>query len=694
MDDLNKRSRTELLEDILAKYTVGNERSYRSARWLESRFDSPVWRARMNHLTELDWRVKLQDGTLLTSPKNQVLLTTLREWLIARLHADTTGGRLYAPLVEWYRFIDTLHCIDYMLLRADRLGILERGLGSLSQNDMRAMLATIASHRTVTTSIYGWPSMLSSFYRDVIKQLPSDCMQIARAIVPDIEDSIPDEESRLTDLSESEILLARCWLAINGHYRRGNNGYRLSPRLAGQVEAFYSCTLYGRSVTFPIPTELCIGQDQTVRTEYPRSQTCRPDDRCSSFKIRQFVTAVCSLRLLNSKEVSAPTFDSSDLKDFATSLDAKEPGRHRTLPHVVILNALRAATEYALQYGQSLVDAYLSLARAAHASGENVNVYARRVGDISEHLPDLCKQLGVRKWTIEPQRSGPTAEPALTHEERFALIRSNAGLYECLLVLYGAVHIVVGTLMARRVGELFDLLALSCLDQSATRLVFKNRKSGFAGMRETEARPIPPLGVRLIRILESLQSGLIEIGALRSPQRLFNTPASSGRSWLKKSPHQCFRFLDLFCDWSETPLDELGRRYYIRQHQLRRFFAMLFFWGGGFGGLDTLRWFLGHSRVEQVWRYITESVPGVTIRSVAAEWAVYALKHSTKEAEQLSEALTRELGVENFDVLDEEALQMHIEDLIDEGKVSIEPEFLDDGRRYRIAVIIRPKVPA
>lgn len=37
---------------------------------------------------------------------------------------------------------------------------------------------------------------------------------------------------------------------------------------------------------------------------------------------------------------------------------------------------------------------------------------------------------------------------------------------------------------------------------------------------------------------------------------------------------------------------------------------MCFFWGSGFGSLDTLRWFLGHTNVEYVYHYITESTSG------------------------------------------------------------------------------------
>lgn len=49
---------------------------------------------------------------------------------------------------------------------------------------------------------------------------------------------------------------------------------------------------------------------------------------------------------------------------------------------------------------------------------------------------------------------------------------------------------------------------------------------------------------------------------------------------------------NIFYDFTEVECEN-NKRFYMRQHQLRRFFAMAFFWGNGFGSMDTLRWFLG-----------------------------------------------------------------------------------------------------
>ena len=47
---------------------------------------------------------------------------------------------------------------------------------------------------------------------------------------------------------------------------------------------------------------------------------------------------------------------------------------------------------------------------------------------------------------------------------------------------------------------------------------------------------------------------------------------------------------------------------------------MCFFWGSGFGSLDTLRWFMGHTNIEHVYHYITESTSGEVLRNVKTQF--------------------------------------------------------------------------
>jgi hypothetical protein len=441
---------------------------------------------------------------------------------------------------------------------------------------------------------------------------------------------------------------------------------------------------------FPVAKELCLGGGVKPSIEYPRARVRGVfDERSMEYRNRSIVAIVGRLCLLREAGLPAPTVNLKSLKSFAAALDTKTSGRFRTPPKSVVFPALRSAIEFTIAHGTALVDTYLAVARAAAAAGLTIADLSA-TGCFESHLTPECRAMGVRRWTIEPDAVA-RSPVGVRNAEWYAALRKNVGLFEALRVLFGAVQIVVGLLSARRVGALRRLLASGCLDASRTRLVFENMKSGFGGMRDTIARPIPPIAVRCIDLLIRIHSEP-DVSEARGGDKLFAAPRMFERGFATTVSNADYNeSLDYFCDWAELSLNREGHRYYIRQHQLRRFFVMLFFWGGGFGGLDTLRWFLGHGSAHHLWHYITEVVQGATIRSVSAEWVTYGLKHATKEAELLAQELKLHFGTDDFSALDEEALCAHLEDLIDEGRLIIEPQFLDNEDRYRIAVVLHPK---
>jgi hypothetical protein len=568
-------------------------------------------------------------------------------------------------------------------------------MSGVTTNDLAAVIGTIGSNRSILKTIYCWPERLSEFLRRKIDELKPEQFEAARLDIPDLETGIPDEADRLSSLSEREIVRARAWLHANSKLKKGKADFRLQPDVRALVDEIYPSAIGKHSVNFWVPEELCIGPGHRVVTEFPRARVVSErDERMSTATIKTFVRALSTLRLLAGEGLRVPAIDPDDLKGAVVSADTKPGGRYRTLPHEVVFTAIRKGIEFALEYGDDLVDSYLAAVEAAASAGESIAVYFG-AHDIRSVLRPSTLRLGVDRWCIEPFGEGSSSLAGVGSAEYHRLLRLNVGLYESIRVLFGGIQIVVGTLMARRQGELVDLPGKGCLDADREFLIFRNRKSGIGGMRRSEARPIPPIAVKLIGMLERLQDGLVRSGSIPSHVQLFSTPRRVGgyakRNFLTQNSRKGYsESIDFFCDWMETPRDRYGKRYYIRQHQLRRFFAMLFFFGGGFGGMETLRWFLGHTDPEHLWNYITEFTPGETIRSVAAEWAAYGVLHGTIEAEMLGAELASHFGTTNFSILEEDALVMFLEDLIEEGRLTVAPEFLDGGQRYRIAVVLKP----
>lgn len=244
--------------------------------------------------------------------------------------------------------------------------------------------------------------------------------------------------------------------------------------------------------------------------------------------------------------------------------------------------------------------------------------------------------------------------------------------------------------MGRRVGELQELHASNCLDASEQWLVFQNRKSTYNlfGIRQVEVRPIEPIAVQMIKNLVRMQKILKRLGYIDDLMEIFCSPSTRGDlSLAAANAYNYNQNLDFFCDYFETETNEDGRRYYIRQHQLRRFFAMLFFYSSSFGGLETLQWMLGHTDVKHVWHYITEAMDGATLNGAKVQYVAEALHDGDIESfESLATLMAARYGTEDFSIVDTDELEDYLADLLDNGTITIEPEFFtnDDGHRFRV----------
>jgi len=197
--------------------------------------------------------------------------------------------------------------------------------------------------------------------------------------------------------------------------------------------------------------------------------------------------------------------------------------------------------------------------------------------------------------------------------------------------------------------------------------------------------------VRLLKKLERMREELASMGIANQDKGLFAFPRvhSPGHLMLADDAN-CNGLLDRFCDYFETPVNKDGLRHYIRQHQLRRFFALLFFWGNSYAGLETLRWFLGHSDPEHLYRYITESTPGDVLRDVKVDFALEQLRARHPSADQLARVIAERFGVNAIQLMDSDELLDFVETLLLESMLHIEPHFFvgHSGREYTILIVV------
>ncbi|HRN46073.1 MAG TPA: hypothetical protein PLH20_15075, partial [Flavobacterium sp.] len=258
---------------------------------------------------------------------------------------------------------------------------------------------------------------------------------------------------------------------------------------------------------------------------------------------------------------------------------------------------------------------------------------------------------------------------------------------------------------------------------SVKSLVMKTGVGGDNEVKATTQRPIIRSVARLMWKIEAFNKKIIELG-IKLP-RLFNLLGTSEKT-LQFTNSITISPYTYICDYFETPfINENGipKKLYFSNHQLRRFFAMMFFWTNGYDGLDTIRWMLGHSSTEHLYHYITESNNGAVLNGIKAAHLVnevqngqletidilrkaisqyYDVEQANIELERISDAVRDYIDDEDFETrpshisnADISAIENTIYKLLHDDVIRLEPEFFTIEREgvaiqdYRMILEVR-----
>ncbi|OKB66586.1 hypothetical protein BHU62_12005 [Serratia marcescens] len=688
------------LDFITHSFNAGSK-LFHSAEWLNSQFDDPVWATRIAQNSKkdtiIDFRVRLNDGLLLTHPRHQSLLESIKSYLCLSSHSLTAGGIQLAPRTIEYRIHTAIGVIDYFLLRSERFQLASHGFKSITPHEVTEFMAVLAVDQYSKSNLYAVREELRSYLRFKSQQVTKQDVQRIISKVPGIA-VVDDAGSAHLGLSESEIISARIFLWINGNYKHipitaGNNGHlffkhQVSPSSI-YTEIYHERTLVTPKFLGLALDELHFDPSEKTFREYPMvpSMALSGDPLPSEAGIdayRQALKRMEFLKLCGLDHINPQSLAALENKAFLNQLKMKSNGRYRTLPREVIFSSFRNAVEFYFELGQPIIDGYLTLAREADSRRCTLGDFSS--SEIGRILPQKLRDIGVRVWDLSSDFRG--ANRGGGSALFFSRFRANEGLFQLVEVLYGAIWIILSALSARRSGEIRDLVTTTCLVKKSQGyyLQFDLRKRNFGRHRELTLRPIPNVVAQCILSLTELHQKLSTLNSAKASERLFSKPQYREVGLSAMGLADTAKVLNRFSDYFEAQLDSAGRRYYVRTHQMRRFFAMTFFWAGGFGGLDTLRWFLGHTHVEHVYHYITEVVPGEVLRRVGAEYASEALLLRQDNTKDLEKLLNERYGLSSFSIMQSDEVADYIEDLIKEGAFKVEPVFIDTptGQRHEI----------
>lgn len=674
--------------------------THQTASWLKSDFDSTQWEYNFGFTSskKIDWDVFLDDGESLTSSKHRNLLNGLKYFLIMSTKYNYDSKTESNSIkVEAISFAKAAHIVDYLLLHSSDFQLAHYGLAGLSGNDLKKILTAICENKDSSESVYDWTNTITNYCWELLKSTDQIAIEEVLHKVPEISIISPEQEDdNILGIPIALIPQTRATLYLSGLYHGAREkGY--SPNSVKISNILYKNTIKGRIDEKPIINILTYKSNHSdfIR-EYPGAPVTtgkRVTTTKSSFN--QYRAALYNLGTLHDLDIPAPAItDLMQLLDFQMNLSSQ--GRFRTLPSAVIFCAVKNAVEFHLEHGEKLVNGFCRL--AAYCKQRKTKLTTLSDAEVTRAVGKQLQEFGVCQLGLSCQNTGASLYGATRKSdklEHFARLRSNAAILELMSVYIGGVQLTVGALTARRIGELEELHSTTCLDTSDQWLIFKNRKSTrrIFGLHKTEARPIEPIAVSMIKNLIRMQKVLKRVGYIDEITHLFATPAMRGEMELKKPNRYIYnRNLDIFCDYFEVQLNTKGERHYIRQHQLRRFFSMLFFHSSSFGGLETLQWMLGHTEVRHVWHYITETMDGAVLRGAKAQYVAEQLHNGgTQSYDGLAALLKERYGTENFALVDTDELEEEIVELMKSGEVEIEPEFFEDENGQHIRIITKIK---
>ncbi|KIF83042.1 hypothetical protein TSA66_22940 [Noviherbaspirillum autotrophicum] len=664
---------------------------------------SPIWAISVGNLNwKIDWRVRFGDG-LLTDRAFADTWKIFRSWLILQVHPRFTGGYLTDPAVKRGAINRVTGFIDYLLLHQDKYKLPQFGLSALTENDVLNILRDIESHADEAAAFYNWKRKLAQWLDSVVDENEPEIERELEKNKELQENDLPIEDWVLTPDSE-KVLRWRAALSVKRLYSsKGHPDFKRHYSSTKISKVLLKDTLRGQAVIKPLYRELCYAPvERTIREKDPvpvRSDDVRPTE----VTVRSRRRAFFSLELLAEAGMRIPVDVLVNCKDKRgiESKSIRALGRYATVPFKHLMAGIRNGIDMVYDHSEKLFDAYVCVLSDAIKRKMAPAALVQSVG-VQHFLSKDVLNLGVAEWSLSSKISGASSVrlpgDARINETRvaqyFSDFRANRGMVELLRVMVGAMEYDFGAMTARRQGELIDLTPQGALDETGRYVGFKNRKSGAHGLRQFELRPAPPLCRDIVELSKKLHLNLEQAGVKMPPHRLFDLPGVAGIRAVSTSTYN--EALDAFCDYVSFGLDSKGRRWYVRQHQLRRFFALAFFYGTKYGNVSTLRWMLGHSDAEHVWHYITGSVPGEILDEVRSYFLADVLTSGSwkKEIEisesafcKLGDATQTVFGTRNFSLIDSDTFELFIAGLLRKG-LSVNPHFISDasGKSYRIAV--------
>jgi hypothetical protein len=682
--------------------------------WLLSSWHSNIWETTGGAKTRKDpnnnwidtektnWDLLMPDGYRLTDTYYRNLLETCRK--LSALVRIGFADRRPPSLASWHKFNqEMLKICQWMILHKTRFRPAEEGFKLLDQAGIKQLLLALSKG--------GWCEV-NSLVERCLSEL------YIRAYNCSIPENLLAKPAQLPkEVCETVIT----WLQHNNGFfmPRGKDSGRVSREFLGELIGASTATLACHAKldavlrqfekSFQNSAALVAGSQ---RTEYPRHTTPLlsevmdiPSGHGTIRVTVSHIRRIFSLYRHIPDQLPSPV--GVNLTEASSVAFARSAGEGHTpfIPIDLCLKYLNLALKWVVQFGDALIDYFLLIFEKFMFYKNKSNDRSRfsiSANGLAEKIfaqtpmPDSLRNAGFSFSTYTPQ---------LNTSNDFDRLRENPTLDEALGVLVGAVAITIGLLKPSRDIEITKL-PRNCLSRSSQGFYWLESPLGKRTRVEWRAstrKPIPLITARAIRQIYKLNRGLTRIfGETDSYKKslLFYlpNPKKLGAS-IKLTPGALNRYLDLFCDYAGLPPDEHGRRWYIRIHEMRKWFLLLLFWSGRYDVLDAARWAAGHTDVRHLYEYILREFPDAQLGKLEADCAIdklaeYDQTQVTVDGEstgliQLYEKVIKHFRVNSLSLIKESEWHLFVEELFEED-YHLEPYMIStDGESKTLCIAIR-----
>jgi len=762
LHELNSEELTETLDyavanqDFALQREIGNHFTQIYAQvdempyWFKSSYEDDVSILNFGQKDKvIDWSsVTLDDGLSLTHSKHKILLNGFKNWLLAVSDPLENGGSVIKVKTVKGRVNRILSLIDAILLRSAALELSQYHLSHITA-DFWLSLFNVMSEDRPSNGIYDFTGRIKELVKAHVNSITQEQVKSFVSKYPFVSRDIAEDDLTLF-LTKEERVKVCCWLYAQGYYKSGA-GFTPQGNGAVLTMLLFEGEIVSPLLNIPTSPELWLAEKART-TEYPPFNIENSESSASESTLKVYIFAA---KLINTNifkdNASSPLIDATKvlcLRKMNNLVTLKSAGRTQTLHPDVVFKLTRQSFEFTLKYQQEILDAcLLALSQGASKSAKTHTNKERPDKRRGKFISEVHQNLSLTERghfmqtkvmsTLNQKAVKVTGIRQVLPFEVFAsdkhnAIRNNESLFELYSVLIGSCQYLVGIIIARRQDELVSLKSSGNLSPNKNpfeegnedieyNLIFKLKKSGNGGKISTNKiieRPITTSLAKIIWRLEIFNEAAISQGLVKGKTLgLFNNLDARMCQLTKTTVKSFNAHLDSICDYFEIPLFKMNngeiRRQYVRQHQLRRFFALLFFWQKRFQGLEALRWMLGHTDMSHLYHYISSNEVGDILNGVKATVIVQGVLNKDGELEKLKSigelkatlakkynagavviddlesvidlADDDDITVPHIDQLKAEAnLESNLEELLKTGEISLEPNFFkitdEDGQ--------------